>query len=77
MLTTTTPRMLVALLAALPMPALAGTLVVANKSEATVSLVDVASGEVRATLPTGNAPHEVAVSPDSALALVGNYGTRA
>ena len=38
----------------------AGTLVVANKSEATVSLVDTGTGEIRATLPTGNAPHEVA-----------------
>jgi len=54
----------------------AGTLVVANKSEATVSLVDTGSGEILATLPTGNAPHEVAVSPNGMLALVGNYGTR-
>lgn len=54
----------------------AGTLVVANKSEATVSLVDTQSGEIRATLPTGNAPHEVDVSPNGVLALVGNYGTR-
>lgn len=54
----------------------ASTLVVANKAEATVSLVDLASGEVRATLPTGEGPHEVAVSPDGKLALVGNYGTR-
>ena len=54
----------------------AGTLVVANKSEATVSLVDTGSGEILATLPTGNAPHEVAVSPNGRLALVGNYGTR-
>ncbi len=54
----------------------AGTLVVANKSEATVSLVDTETGEIRATLPTGNAPHEVDVSPDGRFALVGNYGTR-
>jgi YVTN family beta-propeller protein len=54
----------------------AGTLVVANKSEATVSLVDTQTGEIRATLPTGNAPHEVDVSPNGVLALVGNYGTR-
>lgn len=53
-----------------------GTLVVANKSEATVSLVDTQTGEIRATLPTGNAPHEVDVSPSGELALVGNYGTR-
>lgn len=54
----------------------AATLVVANKAEATVSLIDLDSGEVRATLPTGEAPHEVAVSPDGRLALVSNYGTR-
>ena len=54
----------------------AATLVVANKAEATVSLVDLDSGEVRATLPTGEAPHEVAVSLDGRLALVSNYGTR-
>ncbi len=54
----------------------AATLVVANKAEATASLIDLASGEVRATLPTGEAPHEVAVSPDGRLALVSNYGTR-
>ena len=54
----------------------AGTLVVANQSEATVSLVDTETSEILATLPTGNAPHEVDVSPDGSLALVGNYGTR-
>lgn len=56
--------------------AFAATLVVANKAEATVSLVDIASGEIRATLPVGEGPHEVAVSPDGRLALVGNYGVR-
>jgi YVTN family beta-propeller protein len=55
-------------------PAAAGTLIVANKAEATVSLIDVDSGEVRATLPTGNRPHEVAVSPDGRLAVVADYG---
>jgi YVTN family beta-propeller protein len=54
----------------------AGTLVVANKSEATVSLVDTGTSEILATLPTGNAPHEVDVSPNGRFALVGNYGTR-
>lgn len=65
-----------ALVAVFPISGSAGTLVVANKSEATVSLVDTGSGEILATLPTGNAPHEVAVSPNGRLALVGNYGTR-
>jgi YVTN family beta-propeller protein len=54
----------------------AATLVVANKAEATVSLVDLGSGKVAATLPVGNAPHEVAVSPDGRLALIANYGPR-
>jgi YVTN family beta-propeller protein len=52
----------------------AATLVVANKSEATVSLIDLGSGKVAATLPVGQGPHEVAVSPDGRLALVANYG---
>lgn len=55
---------------------LAETLVVANKAEATVSLVDLATGTVRATLPTGVGPHEVAISPDGRTALVTNYGQR-
>ena len=45
----------------------ADTLVVLNKSEATASLVDLSSGTVRATLPTGDGPHEVAVSPGGRL----------
>ncbi len=53
---------------------LSGTLVVLNKAEATASLIDLASGEVRATLPTGDGPHEAAVSPDSRIAVIGNYG---
>jgi YVTN family beta-propeller protein len=59
-----------------PLTAQAETLVVLNKSEATASLIDLASGAVRATLPTDHGPHEAAVSPDGRLALVGNYGTR-
>lgn len=52
----------------------AATLIVANKSEATVSLVDLGSGKVVATLPVGQGPHEVAVSPSGRLALIANYG---
>ena len=54
----------------------AATLVVANKAEATASLIDLESGEVVATLPTEQGPHEVAVSPDGRTALVTNYGNR-
>jgi YVTN family beta-propeller protein len=52
----------------------ADTLLVANKSEATVSLLDLDSGKVVATLPTGKGPHEVAVSSDGATAVVADYG---
>jgi YVTN family beta-propeller protein len=54
--------------------AFAGTLVIANKSDHTVSLVALPSGEVQATLPTGNGPHEVVVSPDAAIAVITDYG---
>jgi YVTN family beta-propeller protein len=54
----------------------AATLLVANKGEATLSLVDLARGAVVATLPTGEGPHEVAVSPEGRHALVANYGGR-
>ena len=57
-------------------PVVAGTLVVANKAEATVSLIDQESGKVVATLATGQGPHEVGISPDGRFALVTNYGTR-
>jgi DNA-binding beta-propeller fold protein YncE len=50
--------------------------VVANKAEATVSLIDLASGAVAATLPAGEGPHEVGISPDGRYALVTNYGRR-
>ena len=52
----------------------ASTLIVANKSEATVSLVDLPEGKVVATLPVGTGPHEVAVAPGGRLALIANYG---
>ena len=51
-----------------------GTLLVLNKSDDTVSFIDLASNEVKATLPTGDGPHEVAVSSDGKTAVVANYG---
>jgi YVTN family beta-propeller protein len=51
-----------------------GTLIVLNKSDNNASLIDLASKTVMATVPTGAAPHEVAVSPDGTLAVVSNYG---
>src|SRR5579864_8026021 len=57
--------------AATPSPAL----IVLNKEDATLAIVDPGSGKVVARIPTGAGPHEVAVSSDGKLALVGNYGT--
>lgn len=68
----TTGMILICLL--LAGPAMAGTLLVANKAEATLSLIDEASGETVATVPTGAGPHEVAVSPDGKTAVVADYG---
>ena len=52
-----------------------GTLLVLNKSDNTVSLIDLATKKTVATIPTGTGPHEVAVSPNGKLAVVANYGT--
>ena len=51
-----------------------GTLVVVNKGDATATLIDLASGATLATLPTGNGPHEVAVSRSGRWAVVADYG---
>lgn len=53
-----------------------GTVVVLNKEEHTAWLIDAATGEVRARIPTGVGPHEVAISPDGRRAVVSNYGDR-
>ncbi|HWB73469.1 MAG TPA: cytochrome D1 domain-containing protein [Nannocystaceae bacterium] len=52
----------------------ADTLVVLNKAEANASLIDPASGTVRATVATGIGPHEVVIGPDGRTAVVSNYG---
>ncbi|HEX8303181.1 beta-propeller fold lactonase family protein [Sphingomonas sp.] len=68
----------VALAAAAATPALAdppaGTLLVGNKGEDTLSLIDLKTGAEIARLPTGDMPHEIAVSPDGKLAAVVAYG---
>jgi DNA-binding beta-propeller fold protein YncE len=70
-------RFVSALLAVLAPSALAAaTLAVANKAEATLSLIALDSGAVVATLPTGQGPHEIAISADGRFALVTNYGGR-
>jgi YVTN family beta-propeller protein len=53
-----------------------GTLLVLNKSDNTVSLIDLTTKKAVATVPTGVAPHEVAVSQNGKLAVVANYGNQ-
>jgi YVTN family beta-propeller protein len=50
-------------------------LLVLNKSEATMSIVDPATLQVLARVPTGEAPHEATTSSDGKLAFIANYGT--
>jgi YVTN family beta-propeller protein len=53
-----------------------GTIVASNMNDNTATLVDAGTGRTIATLPTGQGPHEVAVSHDGRTALVSNYGVR-
>jgi YVTN family beta-propeller protein len=55
----------------------AQTLVTANMTSNSISVVDVATGRGIATIPTGEGPHEVAISHDGKWAVVSIYGTRA
>jgi len=58
-----------------PDAAVAQQLVVVNKSASTLSIVDPATRTELAVVPTGFAPHEVAVSADGRFAYVSDYGT--
>lgn len=51
-----------------------GTLLVLNKSDASLWLLDPLTGTRRAEVPTGRGPHEVVVTPDGATAVVADYG---
>jgi YVTN family beta-propeller protein len=61
-----------ALAAATPSPAL----LVLNKADNALAIVDPASGKVVGLVPVGESPHEVSVSADGKLAFVSNYGSR-
>jgi YVTN family beta-propeller protein len=73
-------RFVICLLAVAAMPTIAaadtGTLLVLNKSDNTVSLIDLATRTAVATIPTGAGPHEVAVSFNGKIAVIANYGTQ-
>lgn len=49
-------------------------LLVVNKMEATLSIIDPQTKAAIAKIPTGEGPHEVVASSDGRLAIVGNYG---
>ncbi len=51
-------------------------LLVLNKEDATLSIIDPVTLKTVAQIPTGEAPHEVAVSDDGKFAFVANYGAR-
>lgn len=68
-------RLICAVLASSAMtgPAFADTLIVGNKTENTVSFIDLETGREAARRPTGKSPHEIAVSPDGRTAVVVSY----
>ena len=51
-------------------------LLVLNKDENALAIVDPVTQKVVGRVPTGEGPHEVAASTDGKLAFVGNYGAR-
>lgn len=53
---------------------LSGTLIVLNKGGDNASFIDLASGKIVATLPTGRGPHELVVSGDGRWAIGTDYG---
>jgi YVTN family beta-propeller protein len=53
----------------------AGRVLVLNKEDATLAIVEAASGKVLGTVPTGEGPHELVVSSDGKFAFASNYGT--
>jgi YVTN family beta-propeller protein len=53
-----------------------GTVVVSNMNDNTATILDARTLATLATVPTGRAPHEVAISHDGRWALISNYGTR-
>jgi YVTN family beta-propeller protein len=64
----------IAVLAAAETPSPA--LLVLNKEDSALAIVDPVDGRVVGRVPTGEAPHEVTSSADGKLAFVANYGAR-
>ncbi len=56
-----------------PVAGLEGQLLVVNKADNSVSVIDLASGKLTHTIPTGRGPHELVLSPDFKHAVVTDY----
>jgi YVTN family beta-propeller protein len=54
----------------------ASMLLVLNKDEGSLAVVDARTSQVVGRVPTGEGPHEIAVSADGKLAFVANYGAQ-
>lgn len=52
----------------------ASVLVVVNKADSSLSIIDPLEMKILATVPTGNSPHEVVITADGKTAIVANYG---
>ncbi len=63
-------------LALTPYPSTEGTLIVCNQAEHNVYLSSLKTGKLVKKVPTGQGPHETAVSPSGKLVAVTNYGAR-
>jgi len=50
-------------------------LLVLNKEDATLSIIDAESGATAGTVPVGQGPHELVTSADGKIAFASNYGT--
>ena len=50
-------------------------LLVLNKEDATLAIIDPESGAVAGTVPVGQGPHELVTSADGTFAFASNYGT--
>ena len=50
-------------------------LLVLNKEDATIAIIDPASGKTLGTVPVGQGPHELVTSTDGKWAFASNYGT--
>jgi DNA-binding beta-propeller fold protein YncE len=68
---------LLGLVTATMLHAQTGTLVVLNKRANTADIIDVESGQTLQTLPTGQVPHEAAISSDGRVVVTTDYGARA